>query len=132
VTLLVLEPTAIEPRPAIATLIAALLVLEIWLTGREPCLADAARALRRLEPFADAARLGPVAMLIVHGIIARAERPSRRAQLAPAILLASPAACRPVILVQCESFFDARRILPLPPGFLAGYDRSGETFGRLD
>jgi len=42
----------------------------------------------------------------------------------------------PLILVQCESFFDARRVSPLvPDGLLPGFDaccESGGIFGRLD
>ena len=50
------------------------------------CSASVAARLRRLEPsgepFADAAALGPFAMLIVHTVIARAERPARQRALA--------------------------------------------------
>ncbi len=109
-------------------------ILVCWRIARKAHAAT--RALGRLhpsgEPFNDAARLGPVAMLIVHGVIARAERPERQARLAPVILRAAPRSARPLILVQGESFFDARRALRLPPGFLAGYDACSETYGRLD
>jgi hypothetical protein len=136
--LLPAEPTMVAPHPACALALAGLVVALLWRTGREPWLGGAARALRRLgptgEPFADAANLGPVAMLIVHGIIARAERRARQARLAPHPVR-GPAAARPIILVQCESFFDARRALPmLPRDFLAGYDAACESgiYGRLD
>ena len=112
-----------------------------WMLSREPLLGLAAAGLRRLrpsgEPLADAARLGPFAMLLVYGIIARAERARRRAPFRP---LPSPAICdrraaAPVVLVQCESFFDARRISTrLPAKLLPGYDaclNHGATYGRL-
>jgi Sulfatase len=167
--LLIAEPAATAPHPAAALTVAAGMVAALWRAGREPWLGAAARGLRRLgpsgEPFADAARLGPVAMLIAHGIIARAERPARRARLAtspsesassvpvrsqPRRGSPSPAATgegwgggrhpspdsrtAPIVLVQCESFFDARRALPrLPRGFFAGFDRArgGGLGGRL-
>ncbi|MBV9554072.1 MAG: LTA synthase family protein [Alphaproteobacteria bacterium] len=95
--------------------------------------------MRRLRPsgdaFADAVRLGPVAMLIAHGLIARSERPARRSQLAPRSAGATTASdASPIVLVQCESFFDARRALPfLPPHILAGYEAAcaGGVSGRL-
>jgi hypothetical protein len=75
------------------------------------------------EPFADAARLGPVAILIVYGIVARAERTARQARLAPTPAAVTSERSRPVVLVQCESFFDARRAMTaLPRDCLAGYD----------
>ena len=71
----------------------------VWAAGavlaREPALGGAAKLLRRLdpsgEPFADAARLGPFAMLLVYGIIARAERAARRRRHAPPDAAAGPA-----------------------------------------
>src|SRR5487761_47959 len=57
-----------------------------WMLAREPILGIAATALRRLvptgDPIADSARLGPFATLYVYGIIARHERPARRARVA--------------------------------------------------
>jgi hypothetical protein len=73
-------------------------------------------------------------MLIVHGVIARAERPARRARLVAPAIASGIAASRPIVLVQCESFFDARRALPtLPRDFLPGYDAAcaGGGHGRL-
>jgi len=137
--LLVAEPALTSPHAVAALLLLAMVAGVLCLIGREPWLGRVAPALRRLrpsgDPFADAARLGPVAILIVHGIIARAERAARRARLAPAIAGTRLAAARPVILVQCESFFDVRRVLPaVPGGLLAGYDacRRGGSFGRLE
>jgi hypothetical protein len=115
-----------------------------YVTG-EPALGAPAAAVRRLrpagEPFADAARLGPFAMILVYCIVARAERAARRARHAappptPALHRGRSSAAVPLILVQCESFFDARRLSPLVPGnLLSGFDsccKTGATFGRLE
>ena len=83
----------------------------------------------------------PFAMLVAHTIIARAERTARQSVLAvPAVMRSRSKPVRtaggPIIIVQCESFFDARRLSPLiPRGLLAGYDAccaSAALFGRLD
>ena len=155
--LLVLEP-ALWPPHGPSTLLATAVV---WAAGavlaREPALGRAAKLLRRLdpsgEPFADAERLGPYAILFVYGIIARAEREARRRRHAPAdgragATAGAPATSTrprgrarhpadvPLVLVQCESFFDARRASPrLPQDLLPGFDacvEQGATFGRLD
>lgn len=137
--LLVLEPPLWVPQPVAALTAAALVVGGFWLFAREPLLGAAAGAVRRLqpsgEPFEDAATLGPFAMLFVHTVIARAERAERQTVLAaPPVLPARGGPNTPIILVQCESFFDARRLSPaIPPEFLAGFDaccQSGLS-GRL-
>jgi len=143
--LLVLEPPLWPPRPIAALAAVALILIGGWIVGKEPLLGAASGALARLapsgEPFADAASLGPFAMLLVHTMIARAERPARQRNLA------APAVVRergggpigdsggPIIIVQCESFFDARRLSPriprdLLPGF-ASCCASAALFGRL-
>jgi hypothetical protein len=79
-------------------------------------------------------------MVLTYGVIARSERAARRArhvpQPAPAIRQARRQPAVPLILVQCESFFDARRLSPMiPQALLSGFDAccvSGGTFGRLD
>src|ERR1700722_19607920 len=135
--LLIAEPAVTPPHPLAALALTGLVAFLLWQVGREPWLGAVARTLRRLrpsgEPFADAARLGPVAMLIVHGIIARGERPARRARLAAPAIGSGVSEARPIVLVQCESFFDARRALPLlPRDFLRGYDAAScESYGRL-
>jgi hypothetical protein len=136
--LLVAEPASMPPHPLAAPALAGSVAFLLWQVGREPWLGAAPRALRRLrpcgEPFADAARLGPVAMLIVHGVIARAERSVRRARLAAPPIVSGVTEGRSIVLVQCESFFDARRALPLlPRDVLVGYDTAcdGGTHGRL-
>jgi len=142
--LLVLEPAWRRPGAPSVLLATA----GVWAAGavlaREPALGRAAKLLRRLdpsgEPFGDAARLGPFAILLVYGIIARAERAARRRSHAPpgapAIGRARQAADVPLVLVQCESFFDARRASPcVPEDLLPGFDAcvdEGATFGRLD
>jgi Sulfatase len=141
VALLALEPRLFALDPGLV-LLDGLAVLALWLIGHEPLLGGAAAALRRLdptgEPLEDAARLGPFAALFAYGVIARAERPARRARHPPlpAPFLGGGEAAAPVVLVQCESFFDARRLSPnVPAGLLPGFERcrSGAlAFGRLD
>ncbi len=139
--LLLVTPPLWAPAPGPA--LGCLLVLTAagWALGREPLLSTAAGRLKRLrptgDPLADAARLGPFAVLLVYGIIARAERSSRRKRMSalPAPALVRREAATPVVLVQCESFFDARRISPIVPhDMLAGLDacRQNATHGLLD
>jgi hypothetical protein len=116
--LLVFEPPLWAPRPGLTLVAAALILAGAWLLTREPLLGKTADAVRRLrpsgEPFADAAALGPFAMLLVHGLIARAERPARQRTLAAPFLVGGRrTGGAPIVLVQCESFFDARRLSPL-------------------
>jgi Sulfatase len=142
IALLSVEPPLWQPDTLLIVLLVAVVGLARWVISREPALGLAAGALRRLdprdEPFADAARLGPFAMLLVYGIIARAERSARRARHAPppAPALVGAAAVVPLVIVQCESFFDARRVSPrVPEDLLPGFDdcrRHGATFGRLE
>jgi hypothetical protein len=139
--LLLLEPPLWASVSAPAILLLLLLLGGGWLLSREPALGAAAARLRRLapsgEPFADAARLGPWAALFAYGIIARAERKGRQARHLPR---ASAISRRrglkaPLILVQCESFFDARRLSPLlPKDLLPGFDAlcAAGISGRLE
>src|SRR6516162_7527626 len=143
VALLSLETALWEPDPSLLLVYGGLVVAGIWLISRQPTVGTAAAALRELgatgEPFRDAATLGPFAMVLTYGVIARAERASRRARHAPppvpALGRARSQPAVPLILVQCESFFDARRLSPLiPQGLLSGFDAccgTGGTFGRL-
>src|SRR4051812_7445361 len=101
--LLLRGPPAWGPPPGPAVMALALVVAMGWLTAREPLLSAAAAWLNRLgpsgEPFADAERLGPFAMLLAHTVIARAERARRRAALcAPAITRAIGEHATPLIL----------------------------------
>lgn len=157
VGLLILEPPAWEPRPLAALAAVALTAAAGWIGLRERPVGSAAEALRRItrpsgEPFADAAALGPFAMLLVHAVIARAERGDRRRRftvrygphqfrLSPERRpgrtgrAGTPDPTGPIIIVQCESFFDARRLSPLiPPELLAGFAAccaSSARYGRL-
>src|SRR5215467_9175061 len=79
-------------------------------------------------------------MVLAWGVIARAERAVRQARYppprAPALRSTKRPAGLPLILVQCESFFDARRLSArVPDTLLSGYDAcraSGGAYGRLD
>lgn len=139
--LLVFEPPLTRPEPLLAFVMLALLAVCCLLIIREPLLDRTARLFRKLgpsdDPDMDAAALGPFGMLFVHGVIARAERgPRQRALGAPNILRdGSSGPDRPVVIVQCESFFDARRVSPVVPAdLLPGFDAcraSSAQFGRL-
>jgi len=66
-------------------------------------------------------------------VIARAERPARQAEFAaPTVLRARTGLNTPIILVQCESFFDVRRLSPAMPD-LPGFDacRTSGLSGQL-
>jgi Sulfatase len=142
IALLLVELPLWQPDALLIALLAAAVCAAGWVISREPALGLAAKTLQRLdptgEPFADAAKLGPFAILLVYGIIARAERRARRARHVPrpAPALVSAAAAVPLVMVQCESFFDARRVSPcVPRDLLPGFDdclRHGATFGRLE
>jgi Sulfatase len=143
--LLIVEPPLWTPQPGPALGAVVLVAALIWMVAREPQLGAAAGVMRRLapsgEPFADAAALGPFAMLAMHTILARAERKARQGALAAPMLIRDVGARSdgpeiPIIIVQCESFFDARRLSPLiPPELLSGFAsccESAAQFGRLD
>jgi hypothetical protein len=83
---------------------------------RPPLCHLIARAMRRFaitgDPFCDAAALGPSVMQFAYAFVARSERDERRAaaQGASHPFIAKPAATQPaLVVVQSESFFDARR-----------------------
>ncbi len=143
VALVILEPTAWPWTPwpgaaAIGAVVAAAAAIM-----HPPLLDHAAGALKRFrlndDPARDGADLGLLAMLFAHGMIARAERSDRRAAAAPPAMphvarsTTSPA--EPIVLVQSESFFDARRLHPsVPADLLPAYDacRAGALqWGRL-
>jgi hypothetical protein len=141
IALLVVEPALWTPRPFTALLALVVVAGVSWLAAREPLLGAASHALRRLapsgEPFEDTAALGPFAMLLVHTVVARAERAARQCALtAPPVISERCERERgPIIVVQCESFFDARRLSPcIPRELLSGYDTccaSAALFGRF-
>jgi hypothetical protein len=138
--LLIVEPPATAPHPLLALAALLLIAAAGGLSLREPLLAAVANLLRRLrpsgEPFADAAALGPFATLLAHTVIARAERDARwQALAAPALVRSPPTGRAPIVVVQCESFFDARRLGPcVPPTLLPGFDdccRAAAFSGRF-
>jgi len=121
--LLLEEPALWAPRPGGALAALLLIAAGFRLLMRDPLLGKAASLLSRLapqgEPFADAAALGPFAMMMTHGLIARAERPARHQALAPrAAIRGGRADAVPIVLVQCESFFDVGRLDPAIGGEL--------------
>jgi Sulfatase len=139
--LLAVEPALWPPYPGAALIAAGAILAGGWVAGRQPLLGVMAGLLRHLgpsgEPFADAASLGPFGMILAHAVIARAERQGRQQALAaPPIVRSRGEAGPPIVVVQCESFFDARRLSPLVPhGLLPGFDRCCATaalYGRLE
>lgn len=142
--LLVFAPAVWPPAPAAALIGFAAIVGGFLLFSRQPALGRLADLFRRLpvsgDPDADAATLGPFAMLLVHCALARDERGLRQQTLQPCMVHTAPrgrsASRGPIVMVQCESFFDARRLSPsLPRTLLPAFDaccRSAACFGRLE
>lgn len=139
--LLVLEPPLWTPRAWAALAVLVLIAGGGWCASRDPGLGILAGWVRRLrpsgEPFEDAAALGPFAMLAAHTVIARAERGVRRRVLAAPPLIRQRGTGRiPIVMVQCESFFDARRLgSGIPRTLLPGIERGCRTaamHGRLE
>lgn len=138
--LFAIDGASIEHRPLLAALIVATTIGASWLIAH-PLLRPVTAALQRLaptgDPVADAKRFGPVAMLLIHGILARGERAARRAaalnSAAPTLDLS--AAGGPVVVVQCESFFDARRLhAGISRELVPSFDACGQhsvQWGRL-
>lgn len=77
------------------------------------------------DPQRDTARHGSLATLLLYGLFAHHERTQRRASVGPANTTASEALHGgPVVLVQNESFFDARRLHPaIPKDLLPQFER---------
>ena len=104
-----IEPQAWHPWPL---LMIGLVALCILLPGRPPFGPAIAAGYRRLgvsgDPDRDMRRFGFLSSLIVHATLARDDRRARRAAVADFPGLPSDAAGGPVVLVQLESFFDAR------------------------
>jgi len=86
------------------------------------------------DPEADAARFGPLATLTLHRAVAARERPARQAAMPPAS--ARVAGAMPhLVVVQCESFCDLRRLSGAHGMALPHWDRLGEVAvarGTLD
>lgn len=128
VGMLVFLPPVWNPRPVLGGGAAAAIGIIYWRLGNPPFLARVADRFRRLDlgsdPATDAARLGPFTMLLAHCAIARAERRGRQQALTPvpAPFVSRGTRKSPIVAVQCESFFDARRLTPLvPPSILSAF-----------
>lgn len=114
-----LEPALPGWHPWWALAAAAGLVLGAW-AAAGPFNARLARRLEglggRADPQADGTRVGPFATLLAYGILARGQRAQRQAAAAvtPATPPQAPRSIHaaPLLVVQCESFFDARRLHP--------------------
>jgi hypothetical protein len=78
-------------------------------------------------PEADSAAFGPMAAVMVHTVTAEKERPVRRQSRSPGRSDSLPQSldpAGPVVLLQLESFFDARRLGSfVPADLLPNYDR---------
>lgn len=78
------------------------------------------------DPARDAAQHGALATILLHGLFAGHERATLQAtyRQATATLKTAPGTCGPVVLVQNESFFDARRLhSAIPKNLLPHFDR---------
>ncbi|MES2884499.1 MAG: LTA synthase family protein [Pseudomonadota bacterium] len=127
------EPPAWHRRPwlPLAFVAAAVLViragrklLPIWYQGfrQQQLTAD---------PALDGMHHGPLATLLLYGLFAHHERAARRARLTPPAASAPASSASkardagPVVLVQSESFFDARRLHPgIPATLLPHFGRA--------
>lgn len=91
------------------------------------------------DPAADAQCFGPFGVLLAYGFLAYAERQQRRERVPPIIaptgLRPARTGAGPLVLLQGESFFDARRAHPdIDAGLLPNWDRllrMGAQCGRL-
>jgi hypothetical protein len=128
VAMLVFVPPVWTPQPVWGFGTAAAIGIVYWRLGNPPFLPRIADRFRRLElgpdPATDTATLGPFTMLLAHCAIARAERAARRQALrpVPAPFVSRGTRKSPIVAVQCESFFDIRRLSPLvPPSTLSAF-----------
>ncbi len=138
-----LEPAAWPASPWPAVIVFGLFFLTVRaISGR--LNTRVAASLRRVgfsgDPARDAAKFGPLSMLLGYGIIARGERAGRQSA-APPMVRTMPAwqhqsASQPIVVVQCESFFDARRMhQAIDPELLPNFDYcryKGVQWGRLE
>lgn len=134
---IVVEPPAWSGRPWLPLLFVLLAGMGVAL-GRQllPRLYQGVRQRLSADPQLDTARHGSLAILLLYALFAGDERARRRASVGPA-----DAARRddlhggPVLLVQNESFFDARRLHPaIPQDLLPQFDlgcRDSLSWGRL-
>jgi len=118
--LLVIEPPlwAISPLPPLVGIAVAFALFT--LPGHRALLPRLQRIYEGLapsrDPVYDAKRFGLLAGFVIHATIARAERPQRRAGLAPkrmnVVFQSGAPKLGAIVLVQSESFFDAARLDP--------------------
>ena len=138
-----LEPALWTVHPLPGLLAACAAALAFWallaIPSRPPLLHRLARAYADIpvtrDPARDAAALGMLACFIVHATLARAERPVRQAAARDQARGRPPLqAAGPIVLVQAESFFDARRLHPdldyLLPNWVA-LTQAAVRHGRL-
>ncbi len=134
IALIWLEPPVMRVSP-VGPVLLGLLAILLPIAG--PVLPRLAALYRRAgvtsDPALDMRRHGFLAALVIHATLARHERPRRRAAVVPDLPPARPGA--PVVLVQVESFYDARRLGPaVPADLLPGFDRlcaAAAATGRL-
>ena len=131
-----LEPPAPYLPPFEPALVIAALVLLPVRPSILPLVARAYRARGLVgEPFADMRRFGFLAGMVMQATVARDERGLRRATVASFPVEMGPRLGGPVVLVQAESFFDARHLGDLiPADLLPAFDRmraSALQTGRL-
>ena len=119
---------------AIATAIGRALFV---IPSREPLVQRLASFYRRYDPSrdpaTDTARFGLLATCIIHATLARAERPERQRAAQARVWPALPAN-GPILIVQGESFVDARRLDPALAGHLphfAQLQREAVCHGKL-
>ena len=90
-------------------------------------LGEDSAALCTFDPIKDAQRFGPICVTVLHASIAAVERPERRLDCRPGHASSLPKAvgCNgPIVMVQLESFFDARHHWHVAPGdLLPNFDR---------
>ncbi len=140
-----LEPPAWRHSPWLLVSSFSLLFLAIWEIVRRNST-HAAKYLRRLglagDPAHDSAMFGSLGTLLAYGLIAKGERVARQSAASPTggsglfSLSPQPPAAQPIVLVQCESFFDVRRLhAAINSDLLPNFDHCKRTclqWGRLD
>ena len=134
-----LEPPIFHPPAALRFIAIAMPVVTVVVIDAL-FVASWAERLRRFAPCGDlcrdAVRFGPLAVLGIYGVIARDERPRRRAAARPGTHLSLPPGSRPpLILIQSESFFDVARLHPSLRTELPMFQQSlrgARQYGRLE
>ena len=127
-------PGALALAGVAAVIGRALFVLP-GLAGMLPVLARFYARLRPTrDPAADAARFGLLATCIIQATLARTERDDRQRAAQARRWAALPADAGPIVIVQGESFVDARRLHPELAGRLPNFariQREAALHGRL-